>query len=184
MARTLSAEALLVVAVLLVVGRLIGQEPAREVLASQHPPQLVIPLAFATDDGTRQGQLAIAPGAAGVNTFTLEVDGAPLPEGSEGVLRFALPAQDMGEQELTLPQEGPNHFTAEGPELALAGDWRLEVLVRKIGAFSWETQHPVAHRRRRHRRLPTQPRTTVWSRRDRGHGRRWRSGWRGWRPRP
>jgi copper transport protein len=141
--RTLSAEALLIVAVFLVVGRLIGQEPAREVLASQHPPQLVIPLAFDADDGTRQGHLAIAPGAAGVNTFTLEVDGAPLPEGSEGVLRFALPAQDMGEQELTLPQEGPSRFNAEGAELALAGDWALEVLVRKIGAFSWETHVPV-----------------------------------------
>ena len=58
-----------------------------------------------------------------MNTFTLEIDGTPLPEGSEGVLRFALPAQDMGEQELILPQAGPTRFTAEGPELALAGDW-------------------------------------------------------------
>ena len=71
-ARTLIAEALLVVAVLLVVGRLIGQEPAREVLASRQPTQLTVPLVFATDDGTRQGQLVIAPGATGVNTFTLE----------------------------------------------------------------------------------------------------------------
>jgi copper transport protein len=141
--RTLSAEALLVVAVFLVVGRLIGLEPAREVLASQHPPQLVVPLTFDADDGTRQGHLAIAPGAAGVNTFTLEIDGAPLPEGSEGVLRFDLPAQGMGEQELNLPQQGPSRFTAEGPELALAGDWELEVLVRKIGVFSWETHVPL-----------------------------------------
>jgi hypothetical protein len=75
-----------------------------------------------------------------LNTFMLDVDGAPLPAGSEGVLRFALPAQDMGEQQLTLPQEGPSRFTAQGPELVLAGDWELEVLVRKIGAFSWETR--------------------------------------------
>jgi copper transport protein len=142
-ARTLSAEALLIVAVFLVVGRLIGQEPAREVLSSQHPPQLVIPLAFDADAGTRQGHLAIAPGAAGVNTFTLEIDGAPLPEGSEGVLRFTLPAQDLGEQELILPQGGPSRFTAQGPELAQTGDWELEVLVRKIGAFSWETHIPL-----------------------------------------
>ena len=78
-----------------------------------------------------------------MNTFTLEIDGAPLPEGSEGVLRFALPARDMGEQERTLAQEGPSRFTAEGPELTLAGDWALEVLVRKIGAFSWQTHVSV-----------------------------------------
>jgi hypothetical protein len=141
--RTLAAEALLVIAVLLVVGRLIGQEPAREVLASRQPTQLEAPLVFATDDETRQGRLVIAPGAAGVNTFTLEVAGAPLPDSSEGVLRFASSSHDMGEQELTLPQEGPHHFTAQGPELALAGDWRLQVLVRKIGAFSWQTQLPL-----------------------------------------
>jgi copper transport protein len=142
-ARTLAAEAILVIAVLLVVGRLIGQEPAREVLASRQPAQLVAPLDFATHDAARQGRLVIAPGAAGVNTFTLEVDGAPLPAGSEGVLRFASSSHEMGEQELTLPQAGPNRFTAEGPELALAGDWRLQVLVRKIGGFSWQTQIPL-----------------------------------------
>ena len=142
-ARTLAAEALLIVAVLLVVGRLIGQEPAREVLASRLPTQLVAPLVFATDDETRQARLAIAPGAAGVNTFTLEVDGPPLPDDSEGVLRFTSFTHDLGDQELTLSQEGPNRFTARGPELALAGDWRLQVLVRKIGAFSWQTQIPL-----------------------------------------
>ncbi len=139
-ARTIAVEALLIVAVLLVVGRLIGQEPARTVLASQQATQLTAPLAFATDEGTRQGRLIVSPGATGVNSFRIDVDGKPLPDGSEGVLRFTFPAQDMGTQELKLAQAGPNQFSADGPELALAGDWQIEALVRKIGAYSWSSQ--------------------------------------------
>ena len=138
------AEALLVVAVLLVVGRLVGQEPARATLASQQPTHLVVPLAFATPDGSRPATLTLTPGATGVNTFTLTVDGAALPEGSEGVLRFTPPNQDLGGQELRLPRDGPNQFAAQGAPLALPGDWQLTVIVRKIGAFSWETQTPLS----------------------------------------
>jgi copper transport protein len=138
-ARTFALEALLVVAVLLVVGRLIGQEPAREVMAKQTPTQLQTPLLFTTEDGNRSGGLAISPGAAGTNTFNLGIDGSPLSEGAEGVLRFALPAQNIGEQELRLPQVAPNRFATEGSELALPGDWRITVIVRTIGAFSWTT---------------------------------------------
>jgi copper transport protein len=137
---TLALEAVLVVAVLLVVGRLIGQPPAREVLASQTPTQVQVPIAFSTNDGERAATLTISPGAAGSNTFALEVAGAPLPEGTEAVLRVNLPTQDLGEQELRLPQTGPNHFAADGTELAVAGDWHLTAILREIGAFSWTAQ--------------------------------------------
>jgi copper transport protein len=136
-AATFALEALLIIAVFLVVGRLIGQPPAREVLAEQTPTQLQVPVVFATNVGERQGQLSIAPGAAGVNTFTLDLPGAPLPDETEGILRFTLPAENIGEQELRLPQMAPNHFVAEGSELALAGDWQVTTIVRAIGAFSW-----------------------------------------------
>jgi copper transport protein len=131
-ATTFALEALLVVAVLLVVGRLIGQEPAREVLASRTPPQIRVPLTFATDEGERPGQLVIAPGAAGANTFTLELGGLPVPAAAEGVLRFALPTQDIGQQELRLPQAAPNRFVAQGSELALGGDWQVAGIVGAI----------------------------------------------------
>ena len=137
---TLALEALLVVAVLLVVGRLIGQPPAREVLAARTPTQLQAPLTFPTNDGERAATLTISPGAAGNNTFTIEVAGDPLPENTEGVLRVNLPTQDLGEQELRLPQTAPNTFAAHGTELALAGDWQLTAILREIGAFSWTAQ--------------------------------------------
>jgi copper transport protein len=142
-ARTLALEAVLGVTVLLVVGRLIGLEPARETLASETPTQIDVPLVFATDAGTRPARLLIAPGAAGDNDFTLEVDGAPLPDGSEGVLRFMLTSQNLGESELRLPAAGSNHFHGSGAQLALPGNWRIEALVRKIGAFNWSTETTV-----------------------------------------
>lgn len=137
---TLALEAVLIVAVLLVVGRLIGQPPAREVLASQSPTQVQVPLIFPANDGERAATLTISPGAAGNNTFTLDVTGALLPEKTEAVLRVDLPTQDLGEQELRLPQTGPNLFAADGTELAVAGDWQLTAILREIGAFSWTTQ--------------------------------------------
>lgn len=143
LARTLGVEALIVVAVLLVVGRLIGLEPARAVIASRQPAALTIPLGFEAESGSRAATLAISPGIPGVNTFTLTVEGEGLPEGSEGILRFALPSQSIGEQELRLPATGPTTFQADGPQLALTGDWQIEAIVRKIGAFSWSTRAVV-----------------------------------------
>jgi copper transport protein len=134
---TLVFEAVLVVVVLVVVGKLIGQEPAREVMTSRTPSAIDVPLQFATDDGTREALLTISPGAAGINEFTLEVAGAPLPEDSEGVLRFAYPSRDIGVQELRLPAVGTNRFRVEGSELSLPGEWNIDVIVRRIGAFSW-----------------------------------------------
>jgi copper transport protein len=141
-AATIAAEALLVV-VVLVVGRLIGLEPAREALSARAPSQIVVPLSFATDDGQRQGQLSLSPGVAGPNTFTLHIDGSLLPGEAEGVLRFVLPNRDLGAQELRLAMVSPNEFQAEGSELALPGDWQVETIVRAIGTFSWSTESVI-----------------------------------------
>ena len=140
---TITVEALLAVAVLLVVGRLIGLEPAREAIANRTPPELVVPLTFPANDGERNARLAISPGAAGINSFTVEVDGEPLPAGSVGVLRFEPVDQRIGVQELALPAIGPNRFQATGTELTLPGNWRIEAIVRAIGAFSWATETVV-----------------------------------------
>jgi copper transport protein len=141
---TIAAEALLVVVVLLVVGRLIGLEPAREVLSARTPSQIVVSLSFATDEGQRKGQLSLSPGVAGPNDFTLRIDGSPLPAEAEGILRFALPNRDLGAQELRLPLVSQNEFRAEGSDLALPGDWQVETIVRAIGTFSWSTESVIA----------------------------------------
>jgi copper transport protein len=138
--RTFVVEALIVAAVLLVVGRLIALEPAREVMASRTPVELTLPIAFATDDGERTGRLTISPGAPGVNTFAIDLDGAAFSAEAEGVLRFSLSSQEIGQQELRLPATGPNRFSAEGSELALPGQWQVSAIVRQIGQFSWSTE--------------------------------------------
>jgi copper transport protein len=137
--RSIALEALLVVAVFLVVGRLIGQEPAREATANRASPGFTIPLSFATVDGSRTATLTISPGAVGHNSFTIAVAGDPMSEESEAVLRFSLPARDIGAQELILPADGTNQFRGDGSELGLTGEWRVEVIVRQIGAFSWSS---------------------------------------------
>jgi copper transport protein len=134
---TIVVEALIAVVVLLVVGRLIGLEPAREVMSSRAPSQLVVPLTFATNSGSREGTLAISPGAPGPNTFTLDFPGDPLVDGSEGVLRLGLVDGAIGQQELRLVPDGTNRFRADGSELALAGEWQIDAIVRKIGDYSW-----------------------------------------------
>jgi hypothetical protein len=67
-----------VVVLLIVVGRLIGLEPAREVMANRSPTELAVPLSFETEEGRREGRLTVAPGSAGPNTFTLEIEGQPV----------------------------------------------------------------------------------------------------------
>ncbi|HET7094894.1 MAG TPA: CopD family protein, partial [Thermomicrobiales bacterium] len=141
---TIGAEVALVTIVLLVVGRLTGLEPARAELAAQHPPGLVLPVALDADDATRPATLTIAPGAAGPNQYRLEVAGAPLPDGSEAVLRFSLPTVGIGTKEVALKHDGGSTFTGSGSELAIAGTWTVETIVRKIGAFSWDATQTMA----------------------------------------
>lgn len=139
LAATLALEALIVVAVLLAVGRLIGLEPAREVAASRTPGVLTLPVSFDVSEGARDGHLTISPGVAGNNSFTLQVEGEPVEAGSAAVLRFLLPGAGIGEQELALPEVATNQFSATGSELGLAGQWEVTAIVRKIGSYSWQS---------------------------------------------
>src|SRR5262249_31704886 len=82
--------------------------------------------------------LTITPGAAGPNHYRLDVAGAPLPAGSEVVVRFSLPALGIGTKEVALTPDGGSTFTGSGSELAIAGTGTGETVVRKIGAFSWD----------------------------------------------
>ena len=131
----MTAEIVLVTVLLLVVGRLIIQEPAREELAAQEPAGISIPFELATGDGARASTLTFTPGVAGPNDYRLEVGGDALPEGTEAVLRLDLPSVEIGAKELKLTPAGDNAFVGSGSELAISGAWNVEVIVRKIGAF-------------------------------------------------
>lgn len=136
----IAAEAILVTVLLGVVGMLIGQAPAREVLAAQ-AGRLVIPL----DANGQQGTLTITPGAIGPNHYQLELGSgheAHLrnPVGTEAALRFYLPEQETGQIELPLVLAAAGAFEGHGSELSIAGDWNIGVRVTGPGQPDWETQ--------------------------------------------
>jgi len=78
--------------------------------------------------------LAISPGLAGFNTFTATVTdfdtGQPVPA-TKLALRFELPARpDIGASSLDLMAgTTPGTFTADGPNLSIAGTWSITALV-------------------------------------------------------
>jgi copper transport protein len=135
----LTAEVVLVVAVLLVVGRLTSQPPARDVLADRAGQS-----ALALDLGGRSAALALSPAATGPNHYVLTVDGDPLPDGTEALLRLTLTEQDIGQKEVRLDRAGGNRFEAHGSELSIVGDWTVQAIVRQIGEFQYAGSSPLA----------------------------------------
>lgn len=132
------SEAILVVLVFLVVGRLTAQPPARDVLA-----QNAGRLAVSFDADGQQATLYVTPGVAGPNHYRLELGSghnhspgrgaAPV----EAVLRVQLPSRDTGQKQIDLVQASGGAFEAHGSELGIAGDWTVEALVRQAGQADW-----------------------------------------------
>jgi copper transport protein len=131
--RAVGAEVVLVVLLLLAVGRLTSLQPARDELATK---SAAIELNLSADG--RTGRLTVTPGAAGPNHYRLELDGATVPDGSEGLLRLNLSSQNIGEKEVKLIRATGNAFEGHGSEFGIAGDWNIDVIVRKIGEFQWQ----------------------------------------------
>jgi copper transport protein len=127
------AEFVLVAAVLLVVGRLTSQPPARETLARE-AGQLTLHL----EAQGRSGTLTIAPAVTGPNHYRLDIDGDALPDKTEAVLRLTVPNVQTGQKEVSLIRVGGNAFEGHGSELSIAGDWQIQAIVRKIGDFQWQ----------------------------------------------
>src|SRR4030095_12343173 len=48
-------------------------------------------------------------------------------------LRFNMQLMDMGESELTATSQGDGHYSAQGGNLAMAGPWQIDVIVRRSG---------------------------------------------------
>ncbi len=142
----IAAEALLVTLVLGVVGMLIGQPPAREVIA-QDAGKVIIPL----EANGQTGRLLLTPGATGPNHYRLELgEGHEAhlrdPSGTEAFLRFELPSQRTGQIEIRLASAPGGAFEGHGSELSIVGDWTIEALVQQAGQPDWDvrTTLPVA----------------------------------------
>lgn len=144
-AAIVGAEVVLVTLVLLTVGRLTSQEPARAELAAALPTGLTANFSLASKDNLRAATLTLAPGAAGLNRFRLDVAGDPLPDRTDALLRVTPPGQTGARSEIDLARESvtANVFVYDGTDLALTGEWGIELIVRRIGAFTFAGTQPL-----------------------------------------
>ncbi|MFN8665172.1 MAG: copper resistance protein CopC [Thermomicrobiales bacterium] len=126
----LVAEVALATLLLGVVGVLLGSPPARQVMQAE-ANQRRIPLA----SGPVTGTLTLMPGTVGPNHYRFEWSSA-VPAGTVVTLRVALPARQTGELDVPL-RRTLDAFEAHGAELALPGDWELQVTVRTPGHPDW-----------------------------------------------
>jgi len=134
----IASEAVLVILVLLVVGRLTAQPPARDVVT-----QASDGMTIALDADGQQGTLTISPGAAGPNQYLLQLGSGHDHSTSRGaapvetVLRVELPERETGEKDIPLRATANNAYEGDGSELSIAGDWTITAIVRQAGQQDW-----------------------------------------------
>jgi hypothetical protein len=92
----------------------------------------------------RPSELTISPSRPGPNSYQLVVGGDPLPEGTDGLLRVDPSDGSTSQKEIKLTRtEGTNTYTGGGSEMALPGDWSVEVIVRKPGTLEGRLTLPI-----------------------------------------
>jgi copper transport protein len=130
--RTVRAEALLVVAVLLVTGVLVSQRPAAVEAGLAGSLQTAAPL---TDDLT--ADLVIDPNRAGRNTlhlYVVEPTGRPTDTVEDLRLELTYLPEGIGPIELELFPVGPGHWTGTVDAFAFPGSWEVRVIAA-VGRF-------------------------------------------------
>lgn len=138
--RFVSGEIGLGAVILLVVATLTITPPARVTLPAAARP----PLVLAGIAGDVQVRLTITPAQPGWNRYEIEVTGAPMPAAPD--IRLLLRAKKLDEDlmpiTITLPP-GAGRVAASGGELAVAGWWEVQVVVRRRGRVDVSTAFPL-----------------------------------------
>jgi copper transport protein len=128
--RALRGEVALVVVVLGVTGALAGYAPATAVQAG--------PFSASAALGPAELELTVDPARVGSNQVHLYLfdakSGAQFTRIKELGVSATLPDKSIGPLPLEPQRAGPGHYTVQGAQLNVAGDWELEVTVR-VSAF-------------------------------------------------
>ena len=135
--RTVIAEIVLAVLVILTVGFLTTLEPARQVasrmLASEQQG-----LNFKdTVDGT-DISLAVEPAQVGANTFTVTLAdrfGNPIANATDVRLRVSYLDADFGEESVPTVNIGGGEYELAGHPISIAGAYQTELLIQRPDAF-------------------------------------------------
>jgi copper transport protein len=139
---SVSAEILLTVSILAVVGAMASTPPAKTVYDARAAAQA----AAAPSDPIREtltvngvaATLDIAPGYTGSNTFTLTLidgDEQPVTDASRIRMIFRNLTEGGGDSELRLEHQGDGVYTVIGANISVAGSWRLRTTVAREGEF-------------------------------------------------
>lgn len=128
--RALRAEVALIVVVLGVTAALAGYAPAT---AEQSGP-----FSGSATLGPAELEVTVDPARVGSNQVHLYLfdarSGAQFSRVEELSLTATLPDKSIGPLPLQPQRSGPGHYTVQGAQLGVAGDWRLEVAMR-VSAF-------------------------------------------------
>ncbi|MFJ4920573.1 copper resistance CopC/CopD family protein [Streptomyces sp. NPDC088725] len=119
-------------------GRTAGQEakrpgvPAASAPASAGPVNLTLPFDTGGRNGKGTVELALDPARTGANLMHLYVngpDGKPL-DVPEVKAAFTLKSQKIGPLPIVPERFAPGHWSADGIQIPMPGDWLLQVTVR------------------------------------------------------
>ena len=140
--RTVVAEIVLAVFVILVVGFLTALEPARQVASRALAMQQQQGLSFTdTVDGT-DISLAVEPGHVGANSFTVSLAdrfGNPIDDATDVRLRTSYLGADFGEESVPTVNIGGGEYELSDATIGIAGAYQAEILVQRPDAFDART---------------------------------------------
>jgi mono/diheme cytochrome c family protein/uncharacterized membrane protein len=124
------AESLLAVFLLLSVSYLTYLPPAKA-----NPAEIGLSASAQADDLSMD--LSITPGVIGLNTFNLELksNGQSLLSAKEVLLRFTALNKNIPPSDVALITKGNGQYSANGANLSLPADWKVEVIVRRDQKF-------------------------------------------------
>ena len=128
--RTLRGEVALLVVTLGVTAALAGYAPATSAQSG--------PFSASASLGPAELELTVDPARVGANQVHLYLfdarSGAQFTAAKELRLEASLPERSIGPLPLEPQRSGPGHYTVQGAQLGVRGEWRLRVTVR-VSAF-------------------------------------------------
>jgi copper transport protein len=147
----ISAEIILAVAILSLVGVMTSISPARSTLAQQAAAkaQALTPAAAPLfqmqmiEETNLHAQLTVSPGWVGENTFsvalaTLDTD-QPVTDASLIRMRFENQSSDMGQSELRIKEPQNGLYSIKGANLSAPGDWKIRMTIQRPDQFDTVT---------------------------------------------
>ncbi|HWJ42529.1 MAG TPA: copper resistance protein CopC [Solirubrobacterales bacterium] len=128
--RALRGEVALLVVVIGVTAALAGYAPATSARSG--------PFSGSASLGPAELEVTVDPARVGSNQIHLYLfdarSGAQFSRAKELVASARMPEKSIGPLPLKPQRSGPGHYTVQGAQLGVAGDWQLEVTVR-VSAF-------------------------------------------------